>query len=156
MNLEKLKTIYQRYENIILYVFFGGLTTIVSWGTHFGSEHFFHVSVAVATAISWICSVTFAFITNKKFVFKNKTETGKGLILQVASFFAARAMSLGVEIIIMKLCADTYSDYFSSLFGVDKKTNEMIFKLFANVVILIINYVLSKLVIFKNKKQEIQ
>ena len=51
----------------------------------------------------------------------------------------------------MLLCADIYSEFFCSLFGVDEITNEMIFKVLANIIITIMNYALSKMVIFKNK-----
>lgn len=152
---EKIKSLYKKYEDIILYIFFGGLTTLVSWGTHFASRFLLEVPVSAATLISWICSVTFAFITNKKFVFKNKTETTQGLVMQTLSFYAARALSLGVEMIIMYLCADKFSEFFCSLFfGISASVNEMIFKVLANIVILIMNYALSKLVIFKNKNTE--
>ncbi len=150
----KIMELYMKYENIILYIFFGGLTTVISWGTHFASRMLFDVPVSAATIISWICSVTFAFITNKKFVFKNKTETATGFVMQMLSFFAARAASLGVEVVIMYLCADRFSEFFCSLFGVSAPVNEMIFKIIANIVILIMNYALSKLVIFRNKDNE--
>lgn len=152
---EKIKSLYKKYEDAILYIFFGGLTTLVSWGTHFASRIFLKVPVSAATMISWVCSVTFAFITNKKFVFKNKTETAKGLVMQTLSFYAARAASLGVEMVIMYLCADRFSENFCNLFGVSASVNEMIFKVLANVVILIMNYALSKLVIFRNKDKKI-
>lgn len=151
---EKIKSLYKKYEDIILYVFFGGLTTVVSWGTHFASRFFLKVPVSAATIISWVCAVTFAFITNKKFVFKNKTETTQGLIMQTLSFYAARAFSLGVEVVIMYLCADRFSEFFCSLFRVSASVNEMIFKVLANIIILIMNYALSKLVIFRNKNAE--
>jgi putative flippase GtrA len=148
---EKVKYLYRKYENIILYIIFGGFTTIVSWGSHLAMITLFKASTPVATTVSWILSVTFAFITNKKYVFKSQTDTMKDFMAQMISFYSARLASLGVELVIMLLCADIFSEFFCSLFGVDDITNEMIFKVLANVVILIINYALSKLVIFRNK-----
>ena len=77
--IEKIKGIYKKHEALILYVFFGGLTTLVSWITHFGAREFLSTSVRVATVFSWVCAVTFAFITNKKYVFKSKAVDFKDL-----------------------------------------------------------------------------
>lgn len=148
---EKIKSLYKKYEDIILYIIFGGFTTVVSWGSHFAMLKLFNAPTGAATTVSWILSVTFAFVTNKKYVFKSKTDTMKGFIAQMLSFYSARLASFGMELIIMLLCADVYSEFFCSLFGVDDITNEMIFKVLANIIILIMNYALSKLVIFRNK-----
>ena len=67
------------------------------------------------------------------------------------SFYAARLLTGLVETVIMALCADKYSEFFCSLFGVTQTVNEIIFKIIANVIILIMNYVISKLVIFRKK-----
>lgn len=170
---EIIKKIYKKYEALILYVFFGGLTTVVSWVTHFGARNFLSASVGAATIFSWICAVTFAFITNKKYVFKSKAVDFKDLLRQIWLFFAARLVSLGVEWAIMFLCADKFKDTFIKLFRLDKieygkglfkldllstpdKLNELIFKLFvASVIVLIMNYAFSKVVVFRKKAKEV-
>ena len=169
--IEKIKGIYKKHEALILYVFFGGLTTLVSWITHFGSRNFLNASVGVATFISWICAVTFAFITNKKYVFKSEASDIIDLFRQIWLFFAARFVSLGVEWAIMYFCADKYKYTFINMFRLDRveygkglfklellstaeKLNEMIFKLFfASVIILVMNYAFSKAVVFRKKQK---
>lgn len=138
--LEFIKSTYHKYEDIVLYVIFGGLTTVVSFVTHFGSEYLFHVNTNTAVVISWICAVTFAFFTNKKWVFKSKTNTKSAFAREFFSFYAARLFSLGVESLIMFIFVQKLS------------YNELLFKILANVVVLILNYVFSKLIIFKKKK----
>ncbi|MGN0606438.1 MAG: GtrA family protein [Oscillospiraceae bacterium] len=145
----KIKELYKKYEDMVLYIIFGVLTTIVSYASYFIAR--IAMPVATANIISWICAVTFAFITNKKYVFKSKTDTAKAWITEAMSFYAARLLTGLVETVIMALCADKYSEFFCSLFGVTQTVNEIIFKIIANVIILIMNYVISKLVIFRKK-----
>ncbi len=170
---DKIKKIYTKHEALILYVFFGGLTTVVSWITHFGARNFLSASVVVATVFSWVCAVTFAFITNKKYVFKSKAVNFNDLLRQIGLFFAARLVSLGVEALIMFLCADKYKHTFIKLFRLDRieygkglfklellstadKLNELIFKIFiASVIVLIMNYAFSKAVVFRKKAKEV-
>lgn len=146
---DKIKQLYKKYEDMILYIIFGVLTTIVSYASYFIARNV--MTVAAANIVSWVCAVTFAFITNKKYVFKSKTDTAKAWITEALSFYAARLLTGLVETVIMALCADKYSEFFCSLFRVEPKINELIFKIIANVIILIMNYVISKLVIFRNK-----
>ena len=166
---DKIKELYKKYEALILYVFFGGLTTLVSWVTHFGARNFLNVSVGTATFFSWVCAVTFAFVTNKKYVFKSKAGDFNDLLRQIWLFFAARLVSLGVEWVIMYFCADRFRNTFIKLFRLDRieygkglfkmellstpeKLNELIFKLFfASVIILVMNYAFSKVVVFRKK-----
>lgn len=154
--------LYKKYEDIILYVIFGGLTTLVSFGSHFGSRmigsDFSYldggfsleainsvmassvISAEAATVISWVCAVTFAFFTNKAYVFKSRTNTAGEFIAQLCAFYGARLVSLALEAGIIFV--------FVSQLGL----NEMLIKLIAQVVILITNYLFSKLVIFKKRK----
>lgn len=150
--MNKLLSLYKKYEELILYAITGGFTTVVSFGTHFGSEHLLSVSAQTATIISWICSVTFAFFTNKSLVFKSKSVGGTDFIRQFFQFYAARLVSLGIEFLIISICVDKYGQFFAGLFGVSLKTNEFIFKIIAQVFILVSNYAFSKFVIFRKKK----
>lgn len=160
--MDKLKKLYVKYESVILYVIFGGFTTLVSFGTHFGSrmigsdfsylEGGFSisalndvmassaVSAEAATVISWICAVTFAFFTNKAYVFKSRTHTAGAFIKQFLAFYGARLVSLALEAGIILV--------FVTLLG----CNELFTKLIAQIVILVSNYLFSKLVIFGKGK----
>ncbi|MEG0615009.1 MAG: GtrA family protein [Oscillospiraceae bacterium] len=134
--IQKAKELYVKYENIILYVFFGGLTTVVSFATHFLTR-FLGGNLSMAVTISWICAVTFAFFTNKFWVFKSKSVTPLKFLREAGLFYAARLASLLIEQAIMLIFAD-YLDW-----------NELLTKIGAQVIILIMNYAFSKFIVFK-------
>ncbi len=161
-----LKNIYKKYEAVILYIIFGVLTTVVSFLTQAFASYVLKTPVMVSTVISWIAAVTFAYVTNRIFVFKSQERGAANIFMEVLRFFGARVTTLLMELLIMYLCADLFSQFFVELMGLDKldyenglfkaakdpyKFNELIFKLFAQVLILISNYVLSKLLVFKKK-----
>lgn len=140
-----LQELYHKYEDIILYVFYGGLTTVISFASQFlatailgGGE----VQDAISTAFSWICSVTFAFFTNKKYVFKSVTNTKKAFWTELFEFYGARAFSLLLEVIIIEV------------FHTKLKFKLLFVKLGAQIVILVTNYALSKFIIFKDKSKK--
>ena len=166
-----IKKLYKKYEDIILYIIFGVLTTAVSFVTQFLASRFLHTSVIVSTSISWICAVTFAYVTNRKFVFKSEEHTTKGIAAEAARFYGARLATYFMEVAIMYLCADRFAGTFIDLmnlesldysktpfsaFGNAGRFNEMNFKLIANVIILISNYVLSKLLVFKKNHRVVE
>ena len=124
----------------VSYIVFGGLTTVVSFVTQmlFAATG---TPAWVNTIGSWICAVTFAYIVNKLFVFESRTETAKAFFRELWLFFAARLVSLGMELVFMYLTVD--------VFGL----SESVCKLIAQVFILIANYVFSKLVIFRKKAE---
>lgn len=161
-----LKNLYKKYEDVILYIIFGVLTTVVSFAVQGISSGLLKTSVMVSTVISWIASVTFAYVTNRIFVFKSQEHGIRNVALEALRFYGARVATLLLEVAIMTLCADVFKDVFISLMGLEKLDyensifkyakdpvffNEMIFKIFANVLILISNYILSKLLVFKKK-----
>ena len=125
-----------------MYLVFGVLTTAVNYFSYIILRIFltedYHVLFCNATA--WFLSVLFAFITNKLFVFESKTWETKTLAREASSFFGARIFSGVLDLGIMYV--------FVSLMSY----NELIIKLLSNVVVVIINYILSKLFIFKKKK----
>lgn len=168
-----LRKIFDKYHEGILYIIFGGLTTIVSYVFQFLPRGL-GAPLWLATALSWIFAVTFAFVTNKIFVFKSKASSMKDLLRQIISFYLARGASLLIDMLVMMLGAGLCKEFFIELFGLEslnytsgifslgflntpEKFNEVIFKLISNVIILIINYAISKLVIFRkspNKEEQ--
>lgn len=129
-------------KETISYVFFGVLTTIVDFMAYLLLTHF-SVNYMAANVISWIFAVAFAFVTNKLFVFKSKSTDSETLIDEVSGFVSARLFSLVFSLVFIYVCV--------TLLGI----NDIIAKLLASVFVVIINYVLSKLYIFKsdNKKK---
>jgi len=135
--IPKLKALYFKYKEQILYLFFGGCTTLVSLVTQFLLRP---LGVTLYTAIAWVVSVSFAFVTNKLFVFESKTRDKDKLTFEVVSFFASRAGTLLVEWTI-KLCMITWLHQ-----------NETLWIILSTVIVIVLNYFISKLIVFKRKK----
>ncbi len=139
---QKVKSIYKKYEEIVNYLIVGVLTTIVSLATYFICVHTFldpknALEIQVANIISWLFAVTFAYITNRIFVFKSKSNH---YLKEVISFFASRILTLLMDMAIMFV-------YVTLLSGSDT-----IGKLISQAVVTIANYIFSKIFVFKKKK----
>lgn len=154
--MKKIHDLFIRYKELILYVFFGGLTTLVNFAAFkffnvvLGEEHYL-----ISNIIAWFVSVVFAYITNKLFVFESHTWQTKKICKEVLSFFAARVFSLVIEeaglfALIDLLGFDKYRlDIFGFVLG-----GKMISKILLAVIVVILNYFFSKLVVFRKKKKE--
>lgn len=144
-----LRDLYYKYEDLMLYLIFGVLTTIVSFLSQYVMSQILHQTsmleeliLSIDTAFSWICSVTFAFFTNKKYVFKSVTNSKKDFWAEFIKFYSARLASLGLEVVIMLV--------FVKLLNL----SEMIVKIFAQIFIMLANYLFSKLIVFKNREKQ--
>ncbi len=137
-----MKALFVKYKEIILYVFFGGCTTLVNLGVYFLLTRCFFVNEFVSNAIAWLLSVLFAFVTNKIWVFDSRSREGKVLLFEISSFFAARLLSLGIDMAVLWLGTSVLH------------INDGIVKIVANVIVIIVNYIASKLFIFRKKKQD--
>lgn len=138
----KIKELFVKYKEIILYVFFGGLTTVVNWGGYLvlvrlmgGSES--NVAVTAATALAEFLSILFAYVTNKKWVFESSAHGFSENFMEMLKFFGARAFSAVLDIVLMYV------------FVTKLHFNDTVMKLVANVIIIVVNYVASKLFVFK-------
>lgn len=144
-----IQNLYYKYEEILMYLIFGVLTTVVSfitaciakWGLESAGLASGYVST-ISTVISWICAVTFAYITNRLWVFDSEAKGFKGIITEAAGFYGGRVFTLIVETVMMYIGVTLLS------------INYWISKIIANVVVLILNYVISKLLVFRNKGNE--
>lgn len=152
--MQKLKTLFMKYREGILYIIFGGLTTLVNFivlklcNVAMG-EHLYLVS----NVIAWVAAVIFAYITNKLFVFESKSMAPRVLVREILSFAGARVLSLGIEEAGLWLLVDLcHMDGISwTVLGFDLG-GIMIAKLILAVVVVILNYVFSKLFIFKKNR----
>ena len=153
-----LQDIYYKHEDKWLYLFFGVLTTAVSFITAGIAKLLLEKAGAgegivstLSTLFSWICAVTFAYLTNRAWVFESHVSGAKEIAKEAASFYGGRVFTLLVEMVMMWL---GYSVVCKLLFA-DNDTamnaGYWISKITANVVVLILNYVISKLFVFKNK-----
>ena len=129
--------LYKKYEEIINYLIFGVLTTLVSVITYFIFAKILNINYLISNIIAFITSVLFAFITNKLYVFKSKDKSKNKVIKELISFISSRLFSFGVEMIIMYILVSIM------------KIDDMLVKLINQVVVVILNYVLSKLFVFK-------
>lgn len=136
---ECIQKLYYKYESALLYIFFGGLTTVVSIGTQY-IAYAFGLGTAVSTTVSWICAVLFAFFTNKVFVFGSKSFEKKVFLREFVSFFGARFFSYLLELGFMLVTVDMLN------------RNKFIMKLIAQIFVLVLNYIFSKFLIFKKKE----
>lgn len=135
--LRRFQPIYKKYKEPLLYLFFGALTTVVSIFTFALFAFVFNVNELVSNVFSWIFSVTFAYVTNKIWVFDAKSQNSTELLKQIFSFFCSRLLTLGVEEVIILV--------FVIWLGFDS----MKIKIIAQIVIVILNYIISKLLVFK-------
>lgn len=146
--MQKIKELYLKYKEIINYLIFGVLTTVVSLATKYlllftilDASNAIQLQIAVVT--SWVTACLFAYITNRKWVFESKS---KEILKEMAKFFASRLATLGMEMLIMFV--------FVTALGLNSDMWVVVWTLVSQVVIIIGNYILSKLVVFKNKKEK--
>ncbi|MBP3920761.1 MAG: GtrA family protein [Bacilli bacterium] len=129
--------VYKKYEEVINYLIVGGLTTLVSVFVYALFTKLFHVNYMISNVISWVASVLFAYVTNKRFVFKSKCDNKRKVFVEIYQFFKYRVLSFVIDILLMYV--------FVELFGID----DMIAKVIVQVIVIVLNYVFSKLFVFK-------
>ena len=144
----KIIELYQKYEEIINYLIIGVLTTIVNLAVKYAL--LFTVlnasdatQLQIAVVISWIVACLFAYITNRKIVFKSKS---KKILKEFIAFVSARLFTLILEMLIMFI--------FVTLLKLNSNLWVVIWSIVAQVVVIVVNYILSKLVIFKKEKKD--
>ncbi|MBE6679558.1 MAG: GtrA family protein [Ruminococcaceae bacterium] len=134
--MEKLGELFKKYRELIVYVFVGGLTTIINWVTYaLLTQCFGALNLSIANTIAWAVSVIFAFFANKFWVFEHKSD--EHILREFMTFLGARVLSGLIEIGGFALLVDVL------LF------NDWIVKIGIAVFVVIANYVLSKFLIFK-------
>lgn len=134
-----MKDLYKKYKGIISYLFFGVSTTIINVSAYWSLAHFINFPVMTSTIIAWFLAVLFAYITNRKWVFHSEAKCSREIIQEIFSFFLCRFITGIIDWVCMFLFVD--------ILGL----NDIIIKFINNVIVIILNYVTSKLVIFKNK-----
>lgn len=142
--MKKIKELYSKYEELINYLFIGGCTTLISLFVYylcvftiFNPEN--SILLQCANVLSWIIAVAFAYIANRKFVFKSQNENVKN---EVSKFLSARIVTLLIDMIFMWLTVSVLH------------FNDKIMKILSNIIIIVLNYIFSKLYVFvKENKQ---
>ena len=122
---------------LVTYLFAGVATTVVNYVVYFIATRWLSMGVMAGTWTAWVIAVAFGYVVNKAFVFHTHCENTAALLKEAVSFFAMRLVSLGMETVLMFVTVE--------LLGM----NDLVMKLLTNIVVIIANYVFSKLLIFK-------
>lgn len=140
--IETIKKYYFKYKELILYVFFGGLTTLVNIAVYFICSRVLGIDVVASNVAAWLLSVLFAYVTNKLFVFESRQQEFLALVGEVCSFFACRLFSGVLDTGIMYLFVEQLG------------FSDLLIKILSNLVVIVINYLFSKLFIFRKTKKQ--
>ena len=151
--MEKIKSLIIKYKELLLYFVFGVLTTGVNFVSYWVLERIFGNEgkiYLVTNAAAWLISVIFAYITNKLFVFESKSLKPKDILKEGSEFLAARIFSFALEEGGMWLLVDIIGmkKYAFTVLGINI-TGQLISKVILAVVVVIVNYIFSKFIIFK-------
>ena len=128
---------YKKYKEVLLYLIFGGLTTFISIGSYAIFDIGMHMDPMIANIFSWILAVLFAYITNRIWVFDSNAEDMNGILREMVSFFGGRVATLLMEEVILYVGIKLLS------------MNSIGVKVAAQILVLIGNYLISKLFVFK-------
>lgn len=137
--IESIRKICFKYKEIILYVIFGGCTTIINILSFFVLDDILKCNMIFSNVIAWILAFLFAFVTNKLFVFESVSNTVGQTVKEFRDFFLARFATLFIDTFLMWILVDIV------------KFNSMITKIAVNIIVIVLNYIASKLWVFKEK-----
>ncbi len=138
--MDKLKKMLNR--ETVAYLIFGVLTTLVNIAAFALLCDVCHIPELIANAIAWAVSVAFAYVTNRGIVFRSNTRGAGPLLREIGLFIGARVLSLGLDEAGMAVCL--YILHW----------HRMAAKIFMNILVVIFNYIASKLLIFRSNKEE--
>lgn len=137
--MDKIVALIKKHWDIICYLFFGVLTTVVDYIVSFVCHYQLGMSPTVSTALAWAAAVIFAYLTNKQWVFGSKDWSVKTILPESVKFVGSRALSGALTIGLTKIL---------DMAGI----NFVIIKISVSIINIVANYVASKLLVFKNKK----
>lgn len=142
--IKKIIEIYKSKKEVINYLIFGVLTTVINLVAYYLLSTFLldiqkEIELQIANIISWIVSVLFAYVTNRKYVFESKN---KNKVKEVKKFFASRLLTLFEDMLIMYLGVSIL------------KINDKIIKILSQIIVIVSNYILSKLFVFKKETKK--
>jgi len=135
--IQKIRTLIEKYWDILSYLFFGVLTTVVNYVIYLPCYNLLGLSAVVSNAIAWVVAVAFAYLTNKPFVFKSHDWSAKTVVPELTKFVGCRVGSGLAESLILLLSVDIMG------------WNGNLWKLLTSVLVVILNYIGSKLLVFK-------
>lgn len=139
--IDKVKNIYSTNKEVVNYLVFGVLTTVINLATYFILTSVFldasnGIELQIANVIAWVVAVVFAYVTNRKYVFASQNEDK---LKELGNFFIARLATLLVDMVIMYLGVNVLS------------FNDKLIKIISQFTVIVSNYILSKIFVFKKK-----
>lgn len=137
--LKKITDLIKNHWDIVTYLVFGVLTTVVNYVVYLPVYNILGFTAVVSNAVAWVAAVAFAFLTNKPFVFKSMDWSAKTVIPELISFIGCRVASGVMETAILLVTVDILG------------WNGNIWKLITSVLVVILNYIGSKLLVFRNR-----
>ena len=137
--MSTLKALFDKYYDIISYLFFGVLTTVVNYLIYLPCLNLLHLSAAVSNAIAWVVAVAFAYLTNKPFVFKSNDWSKETVLPELGKFVSCRIGSGLLETAIIFVTVDCLT------------WDGNLMKIITSIMVVVLNYVASKLLIFTKK-----
>lgn len=133
---------YREHREGMRYLVFGALATFVNIAVYSICFYIFKIENGISNIIAWVVAAIFAYITNKFCVFDSKVDTKKALLYEISSFFGCRLLTLAIDEAIMIITVDKLA------------WNAFLMKVIANIIVIILNFVFSKLIIFKKENKE--
>ena len=140
--IQKTRDLLIKYKEVISYLFFGVLTTAVDFVSYYILTRFLSLDEGFSNVLAQFLAIIFAYVTNKLFVFEDKTNTIKSLIIQFGKFFSLRLVTLVLNTVLFVIMIDKMG------------INDIVTKAIVSVIVIILNYVFSKLIIFKAKEKQ--
>ena len=137
--MKKIKALLAKYWEVITYLVFGVLTTVVNYLVYLPVYNLLGLSAALSNAIAWVAAVAFAYVTNKPFVFKSHDWSSKTVIPELTKFVSCRVASGAAETLILLVSVDILH------------WNGNLWKIITSVLVVVMNYFASKLVVFRKK-----
>lgn len=134
--------LYKKHEEGLNYLIFGFLAFVLNYILYFVFADALSMHYMAATVLSWVLTVVFAYWTNRTFVFKSQNKDASSVVKEFVSFIGARVATEVLEIVLMYVMVDVLA------------VNDKISKLVCQTIVILANYVLSKIWIFKDKAQE--
>jgi len=137
--IQRIKALIVQYWEVLSYLIFGVLTTVVNYCVYLPVYNILGLSASVSNVIAWVVAVAFAYLTNKPFVFRSHDWSAKTVIPELTKFVGCRIASGAAETLILLVSVDILH------------WNGNIWKLVTSVLVVVLNYIASKLVVFKKK-----
>lgn len=140
--MSKIRKLLHKYRDILAYMFFGGLTTLVNYAVYLPCYNLLFLPAVVSNILAWVVSVLFSFFTNKPFVFRSHNWSARVLWPELIKFVSCRALSGLLETTVLFVTVDILG------------WNGNYLKLIVSVLVVFINYFASKWVVFRARNQK--